>query len=65
MRIFQILNSWKLLPYVGIKKCRDKEMSEYNIKPSRATNYTHTHTHTHIYIKIERLNIKIPSLTTV
>ena len=50
MRIFQILNSWKLLPYVGIKKCRDKEMSEYNIKPSRATNYTHTRTHTYIYI---------------
>ena len=41
LRTFQILNSCKLFPYVSIKKCRDKEMSKYNINPSRATNHTY------------------------
>ena len=38
---FQILSSCKLFPYVGIKKGRDKEMSEYNINRSQATNHTY------------------------
>ena len=33
-------NSKKLFPYVGIKKWLDKEISEYNINPSRATSHT-------------------------
>ena len=41
LRTFQILNSCKLFRYVGIKKCRGKEMFEYNINPSGATNHTY------------------------
>ena len=41
LRTFQILNSCKLIPYVGIRKCRDKEMSEYNFNLSRDTTHTH------------------------
>ena len=42
LRTFKILNSCRLLfPYVGKKKCRDKEMSEYNINPSRTTYHTY------------------------
>ena len=38
LRTFQILGSCKLFPYVGIKNCRDKELSEYNLNPSRTSN---------------------------
>ena len=31
----------KLFPYVGIKKCCDKEMSKYNINPSWASEHTY------------------------
>ena len=41
LRTFQIPNSFKLFSYVGIKKCHDKDMSEYNINPSWTTNYTY------------------------
>ena len=41
LRTFQILNSCKLFPYVGIKKCCDKEMSKCNSNPSQATNHTY------------------------
>ena len=35
LKAFQILNSCKLFPYVGIEKFREKEISEYNMNPSR------------------------------
>ena len=38
---FQILNSCKLFPFVGIKKWRDKEVSEYNMNPSRTTKHAY------------------------
>ena len=40
-KTFQILSSWKFFPYVGIKKCCDKEMSKYNMNPSQTTNHTY------------------------
>ena len=40
-RTFQILNSCKLSPYVGMKKFYDKDFSEYNINTSQATNHTY------------------------
>ena len=30
-----------MFPYVDVEKCRDKDMSEYNINPSRTTNHTY------------------------
>ena len=31
----------RIIPYVGIKKCRDKKMSRYNMNPSQTTNHTY------------------------
>ena len=55
-RTFQILNSCKLFPYVGIKKCRDKEISNIILTPLEPL-ITH--------IKVEHLNIEILSLIII